>query len=65
MVEDAYRDCVNTITMLFHDYQVIYTIEYDGIIELPNLLTILARIILSNNSWGILLEKLVVNIKTS
>ena len=53
VAEDAFRDCVNKITMLFQDYQVTYTIEYDGIIELPKLLTIPARIILSKKTVGV------------
>lgn len=53
VAEDAFLDCVNKITMLFQDYQVTYTIEYDGIIELPKLLTIPARIILSKKTVGV------------
>ena len=52
VAEDALRECVNTITMLFHAYQVSYTIEYDRIIELPKLFTIRARIIRGKTQLG-------------
>ena len=50
VAENAFRDCVQKVKLLFHEYQVTYTMEYDGIVELPKLLSIPAKIIISKKT---------------
>ncbi|MFK7968551.1 MAG: hypothetical protein AB8B68_05345 [Rickettsiaceae bacterium] len=50
VAENAFRDCVQKVKLLFHEYQVTYTMEYDGIVELPKLLSIPAKIIISKKN---------------